>query len=146
MELNKSSKIHCTVTVVFLHWQQALHIFKASDVTPFTCKYKNIAPSQREITCLFSCLCGLPTPLFPLSDSRLECSSLTNRRNDLKTSYLVSKVLENALFKKKEAVSCSPGRKFLVYCVSLQSYGFPILPEATQGALPFRIGLPVLKN
>jgi len=58
----------------------------------------------------------------------------------------MSKVLENALFKRREAVSHSPGRKFLVYCVSLQSYGFPILPEATKGALPFRMGLPILKN
>jgi hypothetical protein len=58
----------------------------------------------------------------------------------------MGQVLENALFRRSEAVSCSPGRKFLVYCVSLQSYGFPILPEATMGALPFRVGLPILKN
>lgn len=57
----------------------------------------------------------------------------------------MSKVLENALF-RKEAISYSHGKKFLVYCVSLQTYGFPILLEATKGTLPFRVGLPILKN
>ena len=33
----------------------------------------------------------------------------------------MSKVLENALFKRREAVSHSPGRKFLVYCAGMES-------------------------
>ena len=115
-DLNKSSKIHYTVTVVFLHWQQALHIFKASDVTPFICKYRNIAPSQREITFLFSYLCGLPMPLFHLSerrtDSRLECSSLTNRSNDLQTSYLTVKFWKMLSSKGKRQLLAHLGGNF----------------------------------
>lgn len=60
-ELRPILQVHCTVE--FPYWQQALQISTASDATPFTCKCRNAAPSQREITFVFSHICGLPRPL-----------------------------------------------------------------------------------
>lgn len=108
-------------------------ISRALNAIWFMCTYRNTAHSKVKYCILPYACVGLASAhlLEWGTDTKLEYGSLTSRRNDLQTSYRMSKVPENSLFKTLKSFWLT-WEEISGLLHPLQSYGFPILPETFQ--------------